>query len=114
MTAWKIGNNIIIYPSLKKSDLYRFIDKELARILTQFNKKHPQTVIVTDKFKQLLYSEGCYPTQGCRPLISTINNIFSPILSEIARSNENTVIVDVKEDSFNIPEATIILRTDDK
>ena len=110
----RIGNNIIIYPSLKKSDLYRFIDKELARILTQFNKKHPQTIIVTDKFKQLLYSEGCYPTQGCRPLISTINNIFSPILSEIARSNENTVIVDVKEDSFNVPEATIILRTDDK
>ena len=67
-------------------------------------------ISVSDNFKRLIYSEGCFPIQGVRPLFSTINYLVSPLLSMILMSGKkNHMILDVKEKNFNISKATLFI-----
>ena len=106
----RLGNNIIIYPSLRRKDFQEIIEREVLRISEKFEKHNGIKISVSDNFKRLIYSEGCFPIQGVRPLFSTINYLVSPLLSMILMSGKkNGMILDVKEKNFNISKATLFI-----
>ena len=111
----RLGNNIIIYPSLRRCDFEKVLEKELDRITSKFKDTSGKTINITEKFKKLIYSEGCFPIQGVRPLFSTINTIISPILSIIILDKEEKeYVIDVREDNFNVPKVTVEIKTKDE
>ena len=106
----RLGNNIIIYPSLRRKDFQEIIEREISRISEKFERCNGIKITITDDLKRLIYSEGCFPIQGVRPLFSTINFIISPLLSMILMSGiKKDVILDVKEKNFNVPKVTLYI-----
>lgn len=79
----RLGNNLIKYPVLRKEHFEKIIEKEVGRICTEFKSLSGITLTVEKGMLDLLYSEGVYPTQGVRPVFTTINSILTPYLSKI-------------------------------
>ncbi len=79
----RLGNIHIIYPSFTSEAFHQIIDLELSKI-----KKKIQTIyhfdLTFDKgINNLIYEEGVYPTQGTRPLFTTVQQIVNARLGKI-------------------------------
>ena len=79
----RLGNNLIKYPTLTKNNFEEIINRELKRIFTEFEKTTQIKINFDKNIINLLYSESVCPTQGVRPIFTTINSLLTPILSEI-------------------------------
>ena len=113
----RLGNTIIKYPTLKKEHFKQIISKELDRVCHEFYAKFNINISVTDSFKDLIYAEGVFPTQGARPIFTTINSIFNPLFSEILvyaeGKNNISAVVDTKSTNFKAPSVDIEIRYSD-
>lgn len=116
----RFGNNLIKYPTLKKEDFKKIITKELNRILGKFYETEKIHIKVSQGISDLLYSEGVFPSQGVRPVFSTIGSFFTPFLSDIivakhsGKVSEEDIVdlrVEDEEDniSLNQKEITIVI-----
>jgi len=73
----RLGNNFVIFHSLSKSTFEKLIDNALDEIVKN-TKESIGTEITFDKsVKEMIYRNGVFPTQGARPLISTINGVIA-------------------------------------
>lgn len=118
----RLGNNLIKYPTLKREHFQKIIRNEVSKILDNFNKHvDPIKVNIEEEVYELLYVEGVFPTQGVRPIFTTINTILTPYLSKILINKEDgckevTITVKNKEDytkrAFKI-DSTILTMTFD-
>jgi hypothetical protein len=117
----RLGNNIIKYPTINKANFEKIIDLELSKIISDFKSKVDSSVEieVTSAIKAMLYSEGIFPTQGVRPIYTTIESMLTPYFSDIIVNkidSDDKVIIDIenKEDwtlrKFNIPETTVVIK----
>lgn len=77
----RLGNNHIIYPALSSEAYYRIIDLELNRINSKMQEQFGIEIIADQTVKDILYKEGVYPTQGARPLITTIHQMIKSRIS---------------------------------
>lgn len=84
----RFGNNLIKYPTLRKDDFKKIIEKELKRIIGKFKDKEGINVGISQGIKELLYFEGVFPSQGVRPVFTTIGSFFTPLLSDILVEKE--------------------------
>lgn len=95
----RLGNIHVIYPALSKLAYRGIIIKETKLIqqkiydLTQVKFNFHATVI------DLIYNEGVYPTQGVRPVLTTVNylirNKITSFLSVILNKNISVSEVDI-------------------
>ena len=73
----RLGNTHIIYPSLTTASYKAIIEKHLNIYASRFKENYPNVDLVfDDSTKQCIYDEGVFPSQGVRPLFSTINDII--------------------------------------
>lgn len=73
----RLGNTHIIYPSLTTASYKAIIEKHLNIYVSRFKENYPNVDLVfDDSTKQCIYDEGVFPSQGVRPLFSTINDII--------------------------------------
>ncbi len=79
----RLGNNHIIYPALNKTSFLKIIDLELLKIDKEMQETMNICLEFTDPLKQLLYNEGVFPTQGTRPLFSTIYQLVNSQIPKI-------------------------------
>ena len=115
----RLGNNLIKYPTFKGEDFKRIIDAELKKCVKEFEKTIPEiSVKIGDEIKDLIYHEGVFPSQGIRPLFSTIGMFLTPYFSEIVMKKENSssVYIGVKDytSGFRCETVTIYLKFDDE
>lgn len=96
----RLGNNLIKYPTLCRKHFEDIIEREVERIIREFNEKVDSIDIkVGSEIYQLLYTEGVFPTQGVRPVFTTINTILTPYLSKILiekRDGDKEVLIGIK------------------
>ena len=82
----RLGNNHIIYPAFSQKSFQELINLELNKVSATYLEKFGIRPAFTEAFKKLVYQEGVYPTQGTRPLFSTIyqmvNTKISMLISE--------------------------------
>jgi hypothetical protein len=71
----RLGNMHIIYPAFSKESFDRIISMELDKIRKKISDKHKIDVFFDQSMQELIYREGVYPTQGARPVISTIDQV---------------------------------------
>lgn len=83
----RLGNNHIIYPAFNEKSFYGIIRLELEKIKEKVFSVHSIRMQFDKTMEQLIYDEGVYPTQGTRPLFTTVHQIINTrlgnILSEI-------------------------------
>lgn len=112
----RLGNNIIKYPTLSKDSFKRIIDLEIGRILDRFSEVDKIGVVFEQSMKDLLYSESVYPTQGVRPVLSSIDTLITPYLSKVVehkgRSKSVSIGVVGGVRDFRLPRVDIRLKFD--
>lgn len=112
----RLGNNIIKYPTLSKDSFKKIIDLEIGRILDRFSEVEKIKVVFEQSMKDLLYSESVYPTQGVRPVLSSIDTLITPYLSKVvehkgrSESVSISVVGDIRD--FRLPRVDIRLKFD--
>lgn len=80
----RLGNNHIIYPSLDKKAYYSIIDFDLSRIVRQFNSRTGINLTFDDSVREWIFQEGVIPTQGVRPLKSSIKYGLEDLMPKLA------------------------------
>jgi cell division protease FtsH len=80
----RLGNNHVIYPSLSKHSYECLIEANCNKYVSEMtNLSGIQFQIDPSVFSEI-YMNGVYPTQGTRPVFSSIHKIFSSALVAIA------------------------------
>lgn len=108
----RLGNNMVLYPSLRKEDFRIIIDMELSKISESFKELCGFEVSFTEKMKNLVYSEAVYPIQGVRPIHSTISSLVTPKFSKVLmnRPKESvSAVIDVLDDCFEKDSVTLLI-----
>jgi cell division protease FtsH len=89
----RLGNNHIIYPAFSKETFNKIIAHELKKATDAVQEKYNISINIQQSVHQLIYNEGVFPTQGTRPVFTTISQIiksrFSRIFSEMLLKNIN-------------------------
>lgn len=77
----RLGNNHIIYPSLSK-DAYRKIIRNFSqKYLSDIKETSGIDFSLSESVVGCIYDNSVYPTQGTRPVFSSIHKIFGSSLS---------------------------------
>lgn len=79
----RLGNNHIIYPSFDTKSFKTIIDQELDEIEKKVYSYYKIHLEFDETLKKLIYEEGVYPTQGTRPLFTTIHQVVSAKLGSL-------------------------------
>jgi cell division protease FtsH len=79
----RLGNIHIIYPALNEASFRKIIQMELNKIRNNYVKKLDLNFIFDESIEEILYREGVYPSQGTRPLFSTIYQVVNAHISRI-------------------------------
>jgi hypothetical protein len=72
----RMGNGHVIYPSLNKLSFDTIIDRKINLIKDRVKNQTGIDIDVDDSIKELIYNNGVFPSQGTRPLFSTISDIL--------------------------------------
>lgn len=83
----RLGNNHIIYPAFNRNSYMQLIDLELNKFQEKYFKKFGVSFEFSKSFRDVLYNEGVYPTQGTRPLFSTIYQLVNAKIPNILGEN---------------------------
>lgn len=82
----RLGNNHIIYPAFSRDSFYSIIDMELDKISTKIKTSQQIHLEFDSSIKELIYKEGVYPTQGTRPVFTTIGHVVNSKLAKMITS----------------------------
>ena len=79
----RLGNIHIIYPAFNKKSFQGIIELELSKITEKVNRHQKIKLEFDQTIHDLIYREGVYPTQGTRPIFTTIHQIISTKLGRV-------------------------------
>lgn len=79
----RLGNVHIIYPSFTSKAFTQIIALELKKIYTKVKEAYNIELIFDESINHLIYEEGVYPTQGTRPLFTTVQQVVKSRLGKI-------------------------------
>jgi cell division protease FtsH len=76
----RFGNTHILYPSLSKKNYYQIIKMKCNQIGDLVTSTKGIKIQFHESVFDTIYKNGVFPTQGVRPLLSTITNVLSSVL----------------------------------
>jgi len=79
----RLGNNHIIYPAMGEKEFKKFIRLRTESIANSFEQNHGISLKFSRSLLRIIFQEGVYPTQGFRPVNTTIDRFIQNNLSEI-------------------------------
>jgi hypothetical protein len=79
----RLGNIHIIYPALNKNAYQQIINLELQKIYNRVIQQSDISLEFEPSIHHLLYKEGVFPTQGTRPVFTTIHQMISSQIGNI-------------------------------
>jgi len=79
----RLGNNHIIYPAFDEKSFYGIIRLELDKVKKKVSDAYGLSMFFDERVERLIYEEGVYPTQGTRPLFTTVHQIVNTRLGKI-------------------------------
>ncbi len=79
----RLGNNHIIYKSFKNEHFKELIHRELMRVATFAKKEFGYQLHFQKSLTDIIYQEGVFPSQGTRPVLTTIKNLVESWIGKI-------------------------------
>lgn len=77
----RLGNIHIIYPALDKISYQRIIENELTKYSQSLTNAFNLKVGFDSTIHETIYNEGVYPTQGVRPIFTSIHQVLKSKIS---------------------------------
>ncbi len=78
----RLGNNHIIYPSLSKATYQKLIDRTCRKYIDTLLDITGITFRLDQRSLDVIYENSVYPTQGTRPVFTSVYRIFSCAISQ--------------------------------
>ena len=83
-------DDIIVFHTLKKPDLIRIVDLEMAKVIQRMKAKNIP-LILDESAKELLIEKGYDPQYGARPMRRAVERYLEdPLAEELLRGNIKT------------------------
>jgi hypothetical protein len=79
----RFGNIHLIYTSLRRADFEELIRRELARVRARATDRFGVRVDIDAQVERLIYRNGVFPTQGVRPVFSSVVDIVESTMSRL-------------------------------
>ena len=73
----RLGNNHVIYPSLSRATYEKLIEVAVGRYLQEIETASGLQFVVTDAVHSQIYANSVFPTQGTRPVFSSVHSLLS-------------------------------------
>jgi hypothetical protein len=80
----RFGNNHIIYPSLSRKSYEALIARSVNQYVREMEKVSGIKFAADQSLLDRIYANSVYPTQGTRPVFSSIHKMFSTLLVDAA------------------------------
>ena len=77
----RLGNIHIIYPALDKLSYQIIINNELKKYAKNLTNTFKIGVVFDNSINDIIYNEGVYPTQGVRPIFTSIHQVLKSKIS---------------------------------
>lgn len=77
----RLGNIHIIYPALDKISYQKIIENELTKYSQSLTNTFNLKVSFDSTIHETIYNEGVYPTQGVRPIFTSIHQVLKSKIS---------------------------------
>ena len=77
----RLGNIHIIYPALDKKSYQKIIENELTKYSQSLTNAFNLKVGFDSTIHETIYNEGVYPTQGVRPIFTSIHQVLKSKIS---------------------------------
>ncbi|MFH1051417.1 MAG: AAA family ATPase [bacterium] len=91
----RLGNNHLIYPAFNVETYKKIIDYRLDIFKSRIKKDFELEIDFGQSVKDIIYKEGVFPTQGARPVLTTLNllidSYFSKIMGDIIKFKSEVV-----------------------
>jgi len=88
----RLGNTHIIYPALSKASFQKIIAKHVNRIRQSIKNTININITIDKSIEDVIYLNGVYPSQGVRPVFSTISSVLENNLPKfILLAFENSI-----------------------
>lgn len=81
----RLGNIHVIYPSFSSKSFRKIIDLNLSEYADDIRKNIGIGISFDKSIKKVIYSESVFPTQGTRPIFSTIHEIVKTKIPVVVR-----------------------------
>lgn len=79
----RLGNNHLIYPCFNSSGYKLLIRRNLARISRYTEELAGVSIAFDNSVVQIIYDEGVFPSQGVRPVLTTIKQLVEAYISVV-------------------------------
>lgn len=73
----RLGNNHVVYPSLNRSTYQKLIEVAVRGYLEEIEASSGLRFEVTDAVREQIYANSVFPTQGTRPVFSSVHSLMS-------------------------------------
>jgi hypothetical protein len=90
----RLGNNHVIYKSFTSAHFRQLIERELDGITAFVLEKFGWTVTFDKSVIDVVYGEGVFPSQGTRPVFTTVKNLIESRISKL--------VVSIVEDQLEV------------
>lgn len=90
----RLGNNYVIYPSFSSDTYRKLVELELKKKQEVVKSKFNIDIEFDRSLKKIIYNEGVFPTQGTRPVFTTINYIVGSFIGRMLGHLEEKGIMD--------------------
>ena len=114
----RFGNIILKYPALSSENYRTIIRKELDRVFRCFEETYKKRIVYTEDIVEVIAEESIYPSQGVRPVLTTISNLLTPLLSSVLIdfSEETAIEAGIlgAENGFRVDSVEVYFKSGDK
>lgn len=105
----RMGNNHVIYPAFSAKGLRDVIELGLQENANAVFNTKGVSLVFDDSIRDIIYQEGVFPTQGARPLVSTLNRLLQSSLPDalIAAEADGVKMIEM---SFDVDRSVAIFK----
>ncbi len=100
----RFGNTHIIYPCLSKASYYKIIKMRCDNLLDKIGNDFNLKIVLDTNVYDVIYNNGVFPTQGVRPVLSTVSQILDNNVPYFifAAYNENVDNIKIVYKNYNL------------
>lgn len=79
----RLGNNHVIYPAFNSDSYNKIILKHLNITKNNIKERFGFDITFDDSILDIVFKEGVFPTQGARPVLTTVKNLIEGYVSKM-------------------------------
>jgi len=81
----RLGNSHIIYPAFSSKVYRELISLELNKAIDKVYSRFGLRIVFNKSINSIIYKEGVFPSQGARPVFTTITSIIESYVGKIVK-----------------------------